>query len=473
MPMILRHFYDPFLAQGSYLIGCQQTGAAIVIDPNRDIATYTAAAERDGLRIAYVTETHIHADFVSGARDLARATGATLLLSAEGGPDWQYGFATKDGARLIRDGDTIDVGAVRLVVCHTPGHTPEHLCFMVVDRATTDAPVGMLTGDFIFVGDVGRPDLLERAANVRGTMDTLARALYRSLEGTRELPDHLLLWPGHGAGSACGKALGAMPSTTLGYERLANWAFACETEEDFVAQVLAGQPEPPRYFARMKAVNRDGPPPAPARAIPDVSLAALQRALAAGTPVIDARSTAAYAAGHIPGTLNIPVGTSFATWAGSLLPYDRDLIVLADDDARVNQAVRLLAAIGLDHVAGRGGAAVREAWQAHVGTLGTVTCLTPHDLAPDGERLVMDVRGTADWRAGHLPFARHFFLGDLESRVADLPRDTPIAVACEGGTRSAIAASLLQARGFTDVANVTGGMRACKAAGLPVETESA
>lgn len=469
--MILQHFYDPLLAQGSYLLGCQQSGIAVVVDPNRDIGTYLAAAEREELRIAYVTETHIHADFVSGARDLARATGAKLLLSAEGGPDWQYGFASSDGAQLIRDGDAIDVGAVRLVVWHTPGHTPEHVCFLVIDRATTDAPIGMLTGDFIFVGDVGRPDLLERAAHVHGTMDTLARSLYRSLEATRDLPDHLLLWPGHGAGSACGKALGAMPSTTLGYERLANWAFGCTSEEEFVAQVLAGQPEPPRYFARMKAVNRDGPPPAPAHEIPELMLEPFRRALEGGTPVIDARSTAAFAAEHIPGTINIPVGTSFVTWAGSLIPFDRDLIVLADDDDRFGQAVRLLTLIGFDHIAGRGGAALRKAWSASGARLATVMRITPDDLRGNG-RLVMDVRGTVDWRAGHLPFAEHFFLGDLDARAHDLPRDTPIAVTCEGGTRSAIAASLLQARGFTNVANVAGGMRACKAAGLPIQTEA-
>lgn len=470
--MILQHFYDSLLAQGSYLLGCQETGTAIVVDPNRDIATYLAAAEREELRIAYVTETHIHADFVSGARDLARATGAKLLLSAEGGPDWQYRFAASDGAQLIRDGDVIDVGAVRLIVRHTPGHTPEHVCFLVVDRATSDAPLGMLTGDFIFVGDVGRPDLLERAANERGTMDVLARALYHSLQSTRDLPDHLLLWPGHGAGSACGKALGAMPSTTLGYERLANWAFGCATEEEFVQHVLAGQPEPPRYFARMKAINRDGPSPAPARTIPEITLPSLQRALETGAPVIDVRSTAAFAAEHIPGTINIPVGTSFVTWAGSLLPSDRDLVVLADDDDRFQRAVRLLTLIGFDHVAGRGGASLREAWRANGGRLETIARITPEELHDGTQRLVMDVRGTTDWRAGHLPFAQHYFLGELEARARDLPRDTPIAVTCEGGTRSAIAASLLQARGFTNVANVAGGMRACKAAGMPVLSEA-
>ncbi len=470
--MILEHFYDRFLAQGSYVLGCQQAAVGIVVDPNRNISTYLAAAQREGLRIAYVTETHIHADFVSGARDLARATGAQLLLSREGGEDWQYRFAASDGARLIRDGDTIDVGAARLRVRHTPGHTPEHVCFVVTDRAASNVPIGMFTGDFIFVGDVGRPDLLERAANAHGTAETLARALYRSIVAMRDLPDHLQLWPGHGAGSACGKALGAMPCTTLGYERLANWAFGCDDEQSFVDQVLAGQSEPPRYFAQMKAINRDGPPSAPRGDLPELSLEALRYALTDGTPVIDVRSTAAFAAEHIPGTLNIPVGTSFATWAGSLLPYDRALVILADDEERIAEGRRLLTAIGLDRVVARGGAALRAAWSASGGRLGTVARMAPAEFPEHGERLVMDVRGAVDWRAGHLPFARHFFLGDLETLVAELPRDTPIAVMCEGGTRSAIAASLLQARGFTNVANVAGGMRACKAAGLPLDAES-
>jgi len=212
--MLLARIYDDALAQASYLIGCQESGTAIIVDPNRDVARYIDAADRHSLRLEYITETHIHADFVSGARDLARATGAKLLLSREGGADWQYGFARDDDARLLSNGDRFDVGHVRFDVRHTPGHTPEHLSFVVTDRLSSERPVGILTGDFIFVGDVGRPDLLERAANVQGTMDRLARQLFRSIRATSDLPDYLQIWPGHGEGSACGKSLGAMPSTT-------------------------------------------------------------------------------------------------------------------------------------------------------------------------------------------------------------------------------------------------------------------
>ncbi|HEX5632334.1 MAG TPA: MBL fold metallo-hydrolase, partial [Gemmatimonadales bacterium] len=332
--MFMQRFYDHPLAQASYLIGCAASGEAVVVDPNRDIDQYLEAAQAEGLRITHVTETHIHADFVSGARELAHRTGARRYLSAEGGTDWQYAFAAADGAVLLRDGDALSVGNVRLDVMHTPGHTPEHLAFLVTDTATTDRPIAILSGDFVFVGDVGRPDLLEKAAKVEGTMVAGARALFRSLERFRALPDWLQVWPGHGAGSACGKSLGAIPFTTVGYERIANWGVGTTDEEAFVRTVLEGQPEPPAYFAEMKRINREGPrvlgatlPP------PHVDVAAIASALATGTVVIDARPAANHRAGHIPGTLNLPLGRSFTTWAGWLVPYDRDVVLIADGEA--------------------------------------------------------------------------------------------------------------------------------------------
>jgi hydroxyacylglutathione hydrolase len=467
--MLLERFYNDLLAQSSYLLACQGAKLAIIIDPNRDVDRYMEAAAREKLKIAYVTETHIHADFVSGSRELAAKTGAQLIISAEGGKDWKYRFGSPD-ARLVRGGDAIEIGSVRLDVRHTPGHTPEHLCFIATDCDASDRPVGMFSGDFIFVGDVGRPDLLERAANVRGTMDAMARQLFRSLRATKDLPDHLQLWPGHGAGSACGKSLGAMPSTTLGYERLASWAFNISNESDFVKEVLADQPEPPRYFAIMKTLNRDGPPPAPPQTeLPELSLAALERALAGDAVVVDVRTIADFGAGHIPGVLNLPVGSSFATWAGSLLPYDRDLVLLADDPRRIAKARHGLLLIGLDRVVASGGQALRETWKAKHGALQSVAQLDVKQLAKVTGRRVLDVRRATEWREGHMPRAEHFYLGDLAAMSRDLPRDTPIAVHCQGGTRSAIAASLLQAEGFTNVANVSGGIQAWTAAGLPVK----
>ena len=223
--MILRRFVEPQLAQMSYLIGCRETRTAIVIDPIRDAGMYIEAAAAANLKITHVTETHIHADYISGTRELAARTGAQMLLSNEGPPNWRYDFAEESSATLLRDGDMFDVGKVRFKVKHTPGHTPEHLSFIVKALDTADEPVGVLTGDFVFVSDVGRPDLLERAADEAGTKEASARLLYLSLSRIRKLPDYLQIWPAHGAGSACGKALGDMPSSTVGYERLANWAF--------------------------------------------------------------------------------------------------------------------------------------------------------------------------------------------------------------------------------------------------------
>jgi len=447
---------------------------AIVIDPNRDVDRYIEAAERQRLTIAYVTETHIHADFISGARELARRTGAQLLLSAGGGPDWQYAFAGAESARLVRDGDVITVGTVRIVVRETPGHTPEHICFLVADLTVSDRAIGMATGDFIFVGDVGRPDLLERAANVQGSMDGLARQLFRSIQATRDLPDYLQLWPGHGAGSACGKALGSMPFTTMGYERIANWAFHIEDETEFVAEVLAGQPEPPAYFARMKVVNRDDPPPAPERGeLPRLDVTALERAFAEGAAVIDVRTAADYAAGHIPATLSIPMGTSFARWAGTLLSYDRDIVLLADDLERIDRGRDALMLIGLDRIVASGRGELRSAWWRTHGTLQTVPRVDIRELSSNRGRSVLDVRGAAEWNDGHVRGAEHHYLGDLVASMRDVPRDAPVVLYCQGGTRASIGASLLQAEGFTNVATAPGGFGAWEAAGLPTEPGSA
>ena len=325
--MFLQRFYDDSLAQASYLVGCAATGEALVVDPSRDVGQYVEIARREGLRVTHVTETHIHADFVSGARELAAATGARLLLSGEGGAEWQYAYAAADGATLLRDGDVIHVGNVRVQVMHTPGHTPEHLCFVVTDTAAADRPMGVFTGDFIFVGAVGRPDLLERAVQQSGTMEKGARELFASLQRFKAaLPDWVQLWPGHGAGSACGKSLGAVPTTTLGYETLFNRGLAEADEAAFVADVLAGQPEPPMYFAEMKRMNREGPRvlgalPRPARR-PDAELAEVLRG---GGIVVDARPAPEFARRHVPGTLNVPLGKNFPTWAGSVLAYDRRL----------------------------------------------------------------------------------------------------------------------------------------------------
>jgi hydroxyacylglutathione hydrolase len=470
--MLLKRFYDETLAQASYLVGCQSTGEALVIDPNRDVDVYIEAVEREQLRLTHVTETHIHADFVSGARELAARTGAQLLLSDEGGDDWRYRFAARDRATLLRDGDSFKVGNIRIEVLHTPGHTPEHISLLLTDGAASDRPMGIFTGDFVFVGDVGRPDLLERAAHVQGTMASSARTLFQSLQRVRALPDYLQIWPGHGAGSACGKALGAVPSTTLGYEKLVNWAFSIDDQEEFVRQVLAGQPEPPRYFAEMKRINRDGPLVRERIENPRrVPSSAVFAALEEGAPVIDLRAAVVHADGFVPGTVNIPLNRSFTNWAGSLLPYDRDVMLVADDENVAREAMRLMALIGLDRVAGWVGPELLDDWLRGGHSLGTIPEIEPSELAGRGDAVVLDVRNASEWEGGRIPGARHRFLGSLMEQLHGLERDTPIVVQCQTGSRSAIAASLLRAAGFTDVTNLRGGLVSWQAAGLPIETE--
>jgi hydroxyacylglutathione hydrolase len=471
--MLLERYYDEALAQASYLIACEQSAEAIVVDPNRDIDRYVRAAAAHRLRIRYVTETHIHADFLSGSRDLAKVAGATLLLSAHGGPDWSYGHGDEN-VQLVRDGDSIEVGKVGLTVLHTPGHTPEHIAFLVTDTVAGDQPMGMLSGDFLFVGDVGRPDLLERAANVAGTMEGAAKQLYASLRLLERLPDYLQIWPGHGAGSACGRALGAVPQSALGYERLYNAALQQRNESAFVAWVLAEQPEPPAYFAQMKRLNRDGPPARPQTVVPpQLDAAAVEKARTANHWIVDVRGSADFARAHLSGAINIPAAKTLPTYAGTVLTYDRPIVLLAKSQEQALTVARQLALIGLDRIAGWAALDLKQS-KNDGRSVSSVRVMDVRALADkletNGPR-VIDVRGRAEWTHGHLPKATHIYLGDLQERAAELPRNEPIVVHCQSGTRSSIAASLLMARGFTDVTNLIGGFDAWRKAGLPVSEE--
>ncbi|HVA56670.1 MAG TPA: MBL fold metallo-hydrolase [Gemmatimonadaceae bacterium] len=472
--MILRRLYDDELAQAGYLLGCEATHEAVVVDPNLDIQRYIDAAQDEGLAITHVTETHIHADFVSGVRALAAATGARLLVSAEGGPDWQY--RVPDGATLVHDNDEIHVGAIHLTALHTPGHTPEHLSFLVTDTAVSDQPVGMLSGDFIFVGDVGRPDLLERAAHVAGTMDTSARQLFASLRRTASLPDHLQLWPGHGAGSACGKALGAMPQSTLGYERLVNAALRQTDETAFVREILAAQPEPPRYFARMKRVNRDGAPAAPTGDLTRrLDAGEVDAAIRGGVLVIDTRPSAAFCTGFVPGAICVPKSKSFSGYFGTVAPEEAPVVVLVDNASDVSPLVQRLRLIGFDRVAGWAVAAEVLAARRRSGS--PVATLDRADLAEVRRRLagrrpprLVDVRGAGEREAGVIPGSIGVALGDLADWAAAASREDPVIVQCHAGSRAVIGASVLVGRGFANVTPMTGGYDAWTAAGLPVLT---
>jgi hydroxyacylglutathione hydrolase len=462
--VFVKRFFEPALAQTSYLIGCADAREAIVIDPNRDVDQYLREAEAQGARITHVTETHIHADYVSGSRELAARAGAMVYLSDEGGADWKYKFAGDTNVIRINHGDQLTIGRVLVEVVHTPGHTPEHVSFLITDRAVANEPMAAATGDFIFVGDVGRPDLLERAAKIQGTMETSARTLFHSLRDFRARPDWLQIWPGHGAGSACGKGISSIPQSTLGYEKRFNWAFQIDSEDAFVESVLAGQPEPPKYFAEMKRINKDGPRLLGAfNRPPRLDPGLLPKLLQEGALVIDTRRAAEFAVGHVPGTINVPLNSAFTGWAGWLVPYTADFYVLVDErrsDA-LDAVVRDLAMIGLDRIGGYFDTVAVDALVVAGRPLGTIAQLGPADLAASLEHngvALIDVRNAAEWRTGHIAGARHIPLGYLSDRLDTLPRERTLVVQCQGGSRSAIGASLLRAHGFDRVVNFTGGI---------------
>lgn len=466
--MILKRFYDDKLAQASYLVGCPASGECLILDPNRDVYAYLEGAEQDGLRIVAVTETHIHADFLSGARELARLADATLYLSDEGDADWKYAFADEPNVRLVKDGDVIRVGAVRLDVLHTPGHTPEHISFLLTDEAASNEPLGIFSGDFVFVGDVGRPDLLEKAAGVQGTMEAGAQRLYESLQRISAYPDSLLIFPGHGAGSACGKGLGGVPVSSLGYEKKVGWAWRAHSAHEFVRAVLEGQPDPPRYFKEMKRMNKEGPAPrgritAPTRLSPEGFFAILAEKEAV---VFDARSPEEFAAGHLPGTLNLSEGRSFPTWAGWLLPYGQPLAFIAHDEEEARQVAKDLALIGLDDLVGWAGADALEAWRSArpLETIQTADASSAKAACSSAD-VVLDVRNPNEYEAGYLEGATNIPLGRLPERLEELPPDGTILVYCQNGGRASIATSLLMRAGFTSVVNLQGGYNACLRAG--------
>jgi hydroxyacylglutathione hydrolase len=472
--MIFRLVYDEILAQASYLVGCAATGEALIIDPNRNSEHYIALAKSKGLRITAITETHIHADFVSGARELAQATGAQLYLSDMGPAAWKYQYAAEAGAILLHDRETFRVGNIQVEALHTPGHTPEHLSFLLTDTAATTEPMGIFTGDFLFVGDVGRPDLLEKAAGISGTAESGARQLFRSLQRMHELPDYLQIWPGHGAGSACGRALGAIPQTTLGYEKRTNWAFSLKDEERFIQAVLDKQPEPPTYFADMKRINKAGPAivgkTAASRAI--ASVEQLAEDLRLGTPVVDVRPSEQYAQEHIPGTINVPYGSIFLTWTGWLLHTDQPFSLIADTST-AQQAIEQLRLIGLDRVAHVWTPEIVETWkqmQRPLVAIQSINVAEARHLLEQGQVTLIDIRSSEEYAAGHIPGSKHIHLGYLEQRLQDIPTEQPVIIQCQGGTRSPIGASLLEAHHYPQVLNLVGGFASWQKAGYSVVT---
>jgi hydroxyacylglutathione hydrolase len=357
---------------------------------------------------------------------------------------------------------------------HTPGHTPEHISLLLTDTVAADRPMGIFTGDFVFVGDVGRPDLLEKAAGFVDTAEIGARQMFQSLQRFRQLPDYLQVWPGHGAGSACGKDLGAVPTSTVGYEKLFNWALNVADEEVFVQKLLADQPEPPRYFALMKRVNKEGPAVLHGLKLPEeLPFDSLVSLLEDDRPLVDTRSPVLFAQGHIPGTLNIPLESSFTTWSGWLLDYHQPYYLIADRQ-NLPEIIRHLSSIGLDNCAGFFDSMIVLSWLAADFYPATYQVLQPEQVAAklsENESILIDVRNKSEWDEAHIPGAEHIMLGYLAEQASGIPKDKTIILQCRSGMRSAIAASILQAQGFESVSNMEGGIQAWQESGLPTTTD--
>ena len=464
--MFFQHVYDKSLAQASYFIGCQKAGVAAVIDAKRDVDTYLEIAKANNMKITHILETHIHADFLAGSRELAALTGAELYLSAEGGEGWEYEFPHNG----LKDGDVVKLGNLLLKVLHTPGHTPESISFLLTDTPASMEPVMLFTGDFVFVGDIGRPDLLEKAAGIMGTADAGALQMYKSIQKFNALHDFIQVWPGHGAGSACGKALGSVPSTTVGYEKARNWAFQYKTDENgFVKYLLADQPEPPKYFAKMKSLNKiDRPLLTEVPKLKQLSGAELKAAMEAGIKVIDARNKVDFAAGFIPDSINIQGNNSFATWAGWFLNYEEKFILLADE-SQLDDLTRKLMRIGLDNIMGY--VPSTKSWTEVGGTLEKANVISLAEFKPmlDANNLqVIDVRNETEYKAGHIKEAEHIFVGKLLDNLDKIQKDKKVVIHCQGGDRSAIAYSLLAKNGFKNIQNYSAGMNEWVNEGNPV-----
>ncbi|MHC4939114.1 MAG: MBL fold metallo-hydrolase [Planctomycetota bacterium] len=449
--MLFDRFEVEGLAHYSYAVGCPKAGAVAIVDPERNIDRYLEYAEQSGVRITHVLETHIHADFASGARALAEKTGARLLISAyDEGETFEASFPHED----LHDGDEIEIGPVRIVAVHTPGHTPEHMSYLVYDQLrSTDTPQLMLTGDFLFVGSLGRPDLLGEEQK-RG----LAKKLYQSVQNLAGLPDGLEIHPAHGAGSLCGAGLGGRPMTTLGFERIANPFLSGKlSEEQFVDLILGTVPEFPPYYVKMKKLNSVGAkhfePAGAARAVTPAEF----KALADGDHfVLDVRNRTEFSGAHVPGSLASDPGPSLVVWASWFAPYDKPILLVAHDRKEAMFAARVFARVGIDNTVGHLEGGI-NAWQE----AGLPTAQTRWSSLSDlpGNTAVIDVRAKDEFEEGHVDGARHIFLGLLPE--SDLgAKDAPIALICKTGDRSTVGASVLEQHGFTNVYNISGGMLA-------------
>jgi glyoxylase-like metal-dependent hydrolase (beta-lactamase superfamily II)/rhodanese-related sulfurtransferase len=459
--VFFKQFYLGCLAHASYLIGSE--GEAVVIDPQRDVDQYLEEAKQAGLKIKYVMETHLHADFVSGHRELAERTGAQIIFGQRAGAE----FPHIAGA----DGDIFCVGKLHLTLLETPGHTPESVCILLADSENQSDPKLLFSGDTLFIGDVGRPDLV---ASRGYSADQMSRMLYESIYNKLlKLDNDVVVYPAHGAGSLCGKNLSSDRQSTIGRERMFNYALQAKSEDDFVAMVTVDQPEVPAYFPKDVEMNRVGP----------VTLAKLQRpkpmtacevsaSVTKGAILLDIRCGDSYSSAHINGSLNIGLGGQFASWAGTLIDFGKPIIIICDDEKHLDEAVVRLARVGIESVSGYLAEGILS-WQKAGSSVVPTSMISvkdlKHRLEDADDLLVVDVRRRTEFAEGHVPGAVNIPLAELSGRVAELEKTRPIAIICASGYRSLIACSILERAGFHALINVLGGTTAWKNAEYSLE----
>jgi hydroxyacylglutathione hydrolase len=452
--MFFQQIFEEKLAQYAYLIGCQASGEAIIIDPMRDVDRYKDLALENNLNLVAAAETHIHADYLSGLRELAEE-GLKVYASDEGDKDWKYEWAKGSdyNYQLLKDGDEFSIGNIKFTAVYSPGHTPEHVSYLVTDGAATDEPMGILSGDFVFVGDVGRPDLLESAAGQKGVMKSSAKVMYKSLQKFKEMPEYLQLWPGHGAGSACGKALGAVPESTVGYEQRFNESIkAAISEQEFVDFILDGQPEPPLYFARMKRDNKKGPKVL--GEMPNPEHMSIEKMLGevrlSQSVIVDTRKQTDFMSGHIQGALLSPLNKQFNTVVGSFVEEEEGIYLIIDAD-KIDEAVVDLIRIGLDNVKGYATPEQLDEFRKKGGELfktETIDFKKAEEYLSAGEANLLDVRKKSEFDEGHIPGAINIAHTRLLDRIDEVPKDKPVMVSCRSGARSAVASALLEREEF-------------------------
>ncbi|QIM17918.1 MBL fold metallo-hydrolase [Leucobacter coleopterorum] len=460
--MLLERIYDEDLAQASYFIGCQAKGQALVVDPRRDLEVYLALAAKHGMEIVAVTETHIHADYLSGTRELTAATGAKMYVSDEGRPDWTYSELFDDAVRM-KDGHQISLGNITVEAVHTPGHTPEHLSFLITDGAQSDEPGFMLTGDFVFAGDLGRPDLLDEAAGFVDTRFQGAKDLFASLRDKfLTLPDYVQVHPAHGSGSACGKALGAIPASTVGYERHFSWwsqYLKANDEQGFIDELLSGQPDAHAYFGRMKVQNKVGP--AISGKLPELveySNSDLKAELQQDTVIfVDTRNNREVHSGTVPRSLNVPgleKAASYGAWVYNPEKEDRPLVLLASSRAEANQLRDHLMRVGIDRV--QGFTTSLDGLELMAPKL-----VQPEELENSAHSMLLDVRNKTEYSAGHIPGSEQLSGGRVMWHLDQLPAPGTgtIVTYCQSGVRNSVAASALRREGY-DVAELEGSYNA-------------